>query len=194
MIPDINLLPQRERRSASGNWLVILFGALFVVALIFMIVQYIFAAKSIDTLGSEQSVLTSENEILEEELIALREPVGVDLETSVRFVEGISYPVSPLIVELNRYLDEHAYLRNYSFREDTLSFSVDFETITEVSVYIDNLLRSPYVKDVIVGGMSTFDPTSLEDENQFKVLDRFTNTFEVLIDLDYLHEADGDAK
>ncbi len=135
----------------------------------------------------------SEKEELVTELALLRESEGEDLETSVQFIEHISYPVSPLIIELNRYLDEHAYLRSYSFEHDTLSFAVDFETITDVSNYVDDLLRSPYVKDVIINGMSSFDPVALE-EDQFKVIDRFANTFEVLIDLNYLREVEGDGK
>lgn len=192
MIPDINLLPKRERRSASGGWLFIIFGVVFIIVFGLIIVQYILLTKSTTVLEAEQAALISENEALEEELLALSEPVGADLETSVQFIEGISYPVSPLIVELKRYLDEHAYLRNYSFREDTLSFSVDFETLTDVSDYMEDLLGSPYVKDVIVNGMSTFDPASREEDNPFNVIDRFANTFEVLIDLDYLREVDGE--
>lgn len=194
MIPDINLLPQREKSSARGNWLFILFGALLIGALIFMLVQYLIVTKNIEGLESEQDILNSEKAVLEEELIALEKPKGIDLDTSVLFIETISYPVSPIIMELNRYLDENAYLRNYSFREETVSFSVDFETITEVSTYIDELLGSPYVKDVLVNGMSTFDPTASEEEERerFDVIDRFSNTFEVLIDLDYLREVDGE--
>lgn len=195
MIPDINLLPQRDRSSARGSWLVILFGVLFIGALIFMLVQYLYVTKSIQGLESEQATLTNEKQVLEEELMQHEEPQGVDLETAVQFIEAISYPVSPLIIELNRYLDEHAYLRNYSFREDMVSFSIDFETMTDVSLYMNDLLKSPFVKDVIVHDMSTFDPTAAEEEEErFEVIDRFTNTFEVLIDVDYLREVDGERR
>lgn len=193
MIPDINLLPQRERRTARGKWLLFAFGAFFILALAFMAYQYIAFSKNIHQLEAEESALNSEKEELAAELALLRESEGEDLETSVQFIEHISYPVSPLIIELNRYLDEHAYLRSYSFEHDTLSFAVDFETITDVSNYVDDLLRSPYVKDVIINGMSSFDPVALE-EDQFKVIDRFANTFEVLIDLNYLREVEGDGK
>lgn len=192
MIPDINLLPQRERKTAGGNWLFPVFGILFILTFGFMVFQYLTLSKDIASLEKKEATLTSEKAVLEEEVYDLRELDGEDLETSIRFIESISYPVSPLIDELNRYLEDHAYLRNYSFREDKVSFSVDFETITDVSTYIDNLLRSPYFKDVIINGMSSFDPVSLEDEDRFEVIDRFTNTFEVLIDLAYLQEVDGD--
>lgn len=192
MIPDINLLPQREKRSASGGWLFIIFGVLFFIALVVMTVQFFVLMKNTAVLEAEEDELQRENVALQEELAALQSSDEMDLETSLQFIESISYPVSPLIIELNKYLDDHAYLRTYSFREDTLSFIVDFETISDVSVYIDNLLKSPYVKDVIVDGMTAFDPTNLEeDANQFNVIDRFANTFEILIDLDYLHEVDG---
>lgn len=191
MIPDINLLPQRDLNSARGNWVFILFGALFIGALIFMLAQYLYVTKSIQGLESEQTALNNEKQVLEEKLMQLQEPKGVDLETSVEFIEAISFPVSPLIIELNRYLDEHAYLREYSFEENTVSFTVDFETMTDISTYMNDLLRSPFVKDVIINEMSAFNPTKTEDK-PFEVIDRFTNTFEVLINLDYLREADGE--
>lgn len=192
MIPDINLLPQRERRTTSGNWIFLLFGVLFIGVLGFMVFQYITLSKNMTNLESKEAALMGEKEALEEAFSGLREREGDDLETSVRFIESISYPVSPLIKELHRYLDDHAYLRNYSFHEDKLAFSVDFETITDVSRYIDDLLRSPYIKDVIINGMSSFDPVSLEEEDRFNVVDRFSNTFEVLLDVEYLQEVDGE--
>lgn len=191
MIPDINLLPKREKKTAKGSFVMIGFAILFIGALAFISGQYILLTKNIGTLEVDRTDLMRQKEELTEQLETLRALEDDELETSVQFIEDISYPVSPLIVELNRYLDDRAYLRNYSFREDILSFSVDFETITDVSTYVDDLLKSPYVKDVIVNGMSSFDPVALEG-NQFDVIDRFANTFELLIDLDYLRKVGGE--
>lgn len=191
MIPDINLLPKREKKTAKGSFVMIGFAILFIGALAFISGQYILLTKNIGTLEVDRTDLMRQKEELTEQLETLRALEDDDLETSVQFIEDISYPVSPLIVELNRYLDDRAYLRNYSFREDILSFLVDFETITDVSTYVDDLLKSPYVKDVIVNGMSSFDPVALEG-NQFDVIDRFANTFELLIDLDYLRKVGGE--
>ena len=52
-------------------------------------------------------------------------------------------------------------------------------------------MNSPYVKDVIVNEMESFDPTVHDIKNRFEVTDRFSNTFEVLIDLEYLRGAGG---
>ena len=38
--------------------------------------------------------------------------------TSVKFVESVSYPVSPLLLEINKYMKENTYLRNYVFSEN----------------------------------------------------------------------------
>lgn len=192
MIPDINLLPQRERRTATGKWLIISFGVFFVLVLGFIAYQYVTFSKNIAQLELEEATLQSERETLTVELATLEENGSEDLETSVLFIESISYPVSQLIEELHHYLDSHAYLRNYSFQGDQVSFSVDFETITDVSNYVDDLLRSAYVKDVIVNGMNAFDPVSLEEEDAFKVVNRYANTFDVLIDLNHLRAVGGE--
>ena len=196
MVPEINLLPKVERKSAKRRWFSLILTIIFSLLLVFLMIQYFTLTKSIKTLESEQQVLATEKVALEETLAALHKPKGIDLEASVEFVESVSYPVSPLVIEINKYLDENAYLRDYLFSEETIGVEVDFETLSEVVSYIEDLMDSPYFKDVVVSDIETFDPTASDEdeEDQFKVTDRYSNKFEILIDLDYLREVGGGDK
>ena len=189
MVPEINLLPKTDRKSAESKWITLILALVFVLLLLFLAVQYVTLTKSVNTLEEEQQILATEKTELETTLASLQEPKGVDLEESVAFVERVSYPVSPLIIEINHYLDDDAYLRDYSFSEENVQFAVDIETMSEVVSYIENLTGSLYFEDAIVHQIETFNPISLGEEDEVSVfdsVDRYSNSFEVLIDLDYL--------
>ena len=191
MVPEINLLPKVTRKSAKLKWISFILAFVFCLLLVILVVQYISVTNSIKELESERQLLSTQKVELDNEFAILNEPKGIDLEASVAFTERISYPVSPLIIEINKYLESNAYLREYSFSEETVAFTVDFETISEVAWYVEDLMSSPYVKDVIVNEMETFDPTARDTENRFEVNDRYSNTIEVLIDLEYLRGVGG---
>lgn len=193
MIPDINLLPQREKQSKSGKWLLNTFIFLGMMIFLFMVIQYMVLTKNIQALEVDKEQRSVERDKLIEELAILNEPKAFDLEASVEFVEKVSYAVSPLIIEFNRYLGENAYLKHYTFGEETVSITVDFETISEVAKYVEDLSKSAFVKDVIVHNMQGFDPTLQEkSEKRFDRADRYTNTFEVLVDLSHLRKVGGE--
>ncbi|MCZ2259824.1 hypothetical protein [Sporosarcina sp. G11-34] len=193
MSPEINLLPQIDRVSTGKRWLSIILAATFALILIYLIFQYFSLSKNVNNLIAEEQLLLTEKAELEASLITLEEPQVVDLGTSVEFVESVSYPVSPLLIEINKYVNEHTYLRDYLFSENTIQFEVDFETIGEVVTYVGDLAGSPYLEDVKVEEISTFNPapsTSVEEEEKktdsFDEVERFTNIFTVTIDSDYL--------
>ena len=135
--------------------------------------------------------MQSEKAELESSIIELDEPIKIDLATSVEFVESVSYPVSPLLVEVNKYVNENTYLRNYVFSESTIKFSVDFETLAEVVAYVSDLSSSAYFQDVKVEQIYTFDPTPSNEEEEeetesFEKVERFANELTVVIDPYYI--------
>jgi len=200
MAPEINLLPQIDRISTGKRWLSIILAATFALILIYLIFQYFSLSKNVNNLIAEEQLLLTEKAELEASLITLEEPQVVDLGTSVEFVESVSYPVSPLLVEVNKYVNEHTYLRDYVFSENTIQFSVDFETISEVVTYVGDLAGSTYLEDVKVEEISTFNPAGLssseeeeEETDAFDEVERFSNRFTVIIDPHYIR-SDGEVQ
>lgn len=178
-----------NRRSTGKNWITLILALVFVLLLLFLTAQYVTLTQSVKTLEAESQILTTEKVELEATLATFDEPKGVDLDESVAFVERVSYPVSPLIIEINNYLKDNTYLRDYSFSEETVQFAVDFETMPEVVSYVESLSGSMYFKDTIVHQIETFNPNPLIEEDEetvFDSVDRYANSLEVIIDLDYL--------
>lgn len=192
MVPNINLLPESKRERPKGKVLYFILGALAVLLLLFFIVQAVSLSKKITELERVESTLQSERTTLSTELEALKEQQKMGLESSVIYIENIVYDASPIIIEMKSHLTEHAYLRGYQFSEGTVSLNVDFETLADVASYLEKLQGSPYVKDVTVQQIATFDPINKGEENQkelFTTVDRYANVFEIQLDLAYIKEA-----
>ena len=167
MIPNINLLPKVEQDDRNARKFLILVA---IVVLLLLFVMSWFARKDVVNLTIEQQLLQSERDGLQEELTVLQGLNQGSLEESVDFVERVSYAITPLIDETQGLLPDNTYLRSYSFGESTVSFSVDFETLNAISMYIERLERSAYFLDVQVGSIASFElaPDGKEQDSTLK--------------------------
>ena len=167
MIPNINLLPKVEQDDRNARKFLILVA---IVVLLLLFVMSWFARKDVVNLTIEQQLLQSERDGLQEELTDLQGLNQGSLEESVDFVERVSYAITPLIDETQGLLPDNTYLRSYSFGESTVSFSVDFETLNAISMYIERLERSAYFLDVQVGSIANFElaPDGEEQDSKLK--------------------------
>ena len=174
---------------------VLILGAvLFGVLVLFLSMQLFSLKKDISALSSEETQLVEQRDVLVAQVsssASAQEAQGT-LASSVTFVESISYPVSPLIDEVHRLLLENTYLRDYQFGETGVDLVVDFETMNDLSLFVENLLNSPYFTDVQVQSISTFEPSgNTEDtadstETNFDVQSRYSATFTLIMDQAYL--------
>ena len=192
MVPEINLLPQMERRQSS-KLLVIISAIVIGLLLVFLFVQFFTLKKDIKILESEETQLVEERDLLSAEVSTLDTVEQGSHSSSVAFVESVSYPVSPLIDEIYSLIESNSYMRSYQFGETGILLSADFETMNEISSFIERLLNSAYFSDVKVENLSTFEPpgeqnTELEDEVNFDVQWRYSATIQLDINESYLSE------
>lgn len=162
MVPEINLLPPIERRKSS-NLLVIIGAILVGLLLIFLCIQYFSLKSDLKSLSSKETEISVERDLLSSEVDAMGTRNQGSLSSSVTFVESVSYPVSPLIDEIQSLLVVNTYLRNYEFNEEGVLLKADFETMNEISAFIEKLLNSPYFHDVKVEKLSSFEPLGEQD-------------------------------
>ncbi|MFJ7933526.1 PilN domain-containing protein [Sporosarcina sp. NPDC096371] len=189
MVPEINLLPQMERKSAGNRWVALLLGIAFILIVLFLAFQYFSLTKSVNALQVDQQALLADRTSIEANITALEQPEQMDLTTVVEVLESGTYPVSPLIEELNRYRGNHVYLREFILIDSEIEFVLDFETMPETATYVGELTGSAYFTDVKVEEITTVD-LALEEEERttesFDVMERFTNRFTVTFDPSYL--------
>lgn len=191
MVPDINLLPQLEKKTTSPKLLYGLLIAAVVILVAYLLFTYFTTKKDLAALLVKEQALTEQHDQLQQEL-KMRQSVNQgSLEQSVQFVQSVSYPVTPLMDETRNLLPAHSYLRSYAFGADTISISVDFESMTDISKYVERLLASAYFKDTQISSIANFDVQLGEQkertpEEKFKEVPRYSVTITATIDYMYL--------
>ena len=192
MIPDINLLPKLEQENVSNKLFYILIGIIAGLALILLGWLYFTARGDIKDLEAEELTLQQQLTDVQTELTALEMSKTGTISESLAFVKRVSYPVSPLIDEINGLLPEHAYLRNYSFTESGVQINIDFESLSEISRYVERLNNSPFFEDVQLNELNGFeivagaDSIKAEDLIDFNEAARYSSMISIVIDNLYL--------
>lgn len=190
MATEINLLPKYDRRKSSIFVLSIVLGALLAIFFVILLMQYINTKSELEVLTTKDNQLLATKT---EKELGLNNLQGVNSDSfaaSVDFVESVSYPVTPLLDELESYLNGNSYLTSYSFSESSVSITADFETLSDVATYVESLAKSAYFYDVQVNNVSKFNVEASETEGNldedFSVIPRHSVQFDLLINDAYL--------
>lgn len=197
MIPNINLLPKLEKERSAPVWLYIVSIVVVAIILAFFIMQYFGAKNDLTSLTAQQQELTTERDDLQMQLSVLQGMNQGSLEQSVQYVENVSYPVTPLVSETNNLLPDFSYLRSYVFSEESVVITVDFETMTAISDYLESLLASPFFTDTQLASVSNFevDPNATSEEDndaKYSQIPRYTTSITLNINKSYLATTGGD--
>lgn len=189
MIPDINLIPSHIESEESGSKLIyIILSSITLIVLIILLWLYFDAQSDVKTFESQETTLQQQRDELQTKLDSLQTSNTGSLEQSVQVAETVSYPVSPIIDELQKLQPKHAYLRKYSFGENSVTISFDIETLNEVAHFISRLNASPYFQDVKVNSVDHFllGEEESSDQINFNVAPRQSTEIELTIDQTYL--------
>lgn len=192
MVPEINLLPQSEKKNTSSNLLYAVLIAITVILLAYMIMLYFGAKSDLATLTKEEQSVALQREELQQKIAEANSLSAGSLAQSVKFVENVTYPVTPLIMETERLLSEHTYVREYEFNEESMTVTIDFETINAISTYVEKLGASVYFADRQVDTIDELDVTLGDQTNdktnaeKFNEIPRYTAKIKLFIDYAYL--------
>jgi len=189
MIPDINLIPKLEKSQQGSKLLYILIAIITLLVLSLFMWQYFSARAEIAELKREEANLIAQRDQLNQDVVAQQPANEGTLEQSLQFVEMVSYPVSPLINEIQGLQPSNSYLRTYTFSPESVSISIDFETLTDVSTYVSRLSNSSYFTDGQVLSITNSGlGEELDDEGttNFDVIPRQSVQITLLINETYL--------
>lgn len=193
MIPDINLLPKIEKGETSLNIAFYVVGIVSLITLGLLIWTFFGAKSDIANATPERDSLLAARDSLQAEVASYDTLSSGSLEESVAFVERVSYPVTPIMVEAQNLLPLNTYLRSYVFSETGVQVVADFETLNAVSSYVSELEKSPYFSDIQVGAISNFeiDPAGEETDEAllFKEVPRYN--VEIMLVIDQLYVVAG---
>lgn len=188
MVPEINLLPKMERQKSNSILIIAIGFILFITVILLFFVQYFSIKGDIETLTAEKTYSVAEREDLKQLVNDINMSGQGNIQTSVSFAESVSKPVSPLLIEVNALLEEHTYLREYEFTNQSINISIDVETMMSLSKFVDKLLVSKYFSDVKVESVTSFElSTSTESiEERFEIIPRYSAIINLVVNQSYL--------
>lgn len=191
MVPEINLLPNLEKKHSTPTSIYVVFIILIGMIVGYMIFLFFQARIDLTKLNAQEVELSSQREQLQIELDGKRNLNRGSLEQSVQFVENVSYPVTPLMDETQVLLPEQTYFRKYVFGEENVEITADFETLSAISAYLEKLTASPYFNDIKMDTISNFDVSigNQEEESakdRYKEVPRYSATITLGIDFTFL--------
>lgn len=200
MIPNINLLPPKQKSEVSPQ-LYVVFGVLLIIVLAVLGFLYMQEGKKLKVLQEESDMLYTEMNHLTEEVDRLDRSEFQSLIESVRFVRSISYPTSTIIDEVNRLKTKTMYILNYQLTDTQLQLLMTFETMEEAARYLTYLQENPFVHEATIDSLQTIEMV-LDEENEddaqgevvhYDVKDRIQVTLLIELDEGYLKEQVGDS-
>lgn len=192
MLPDINLLPEKERTS-SILFIVFIISAivLFLITGIF-VYSYFQTNEMLSVKEQAQEELTLEKTRLENELSTLRSGEEEELKNAISFLEYVTVPTYSLIDELLLFLPDHGYVSNYEYNYDHVVIEAQFESIREASLYTEKLVHdSPYLSDVELDVVETFVIEG-EDVSRYTTIPRYNVIYSLELDLEALRKEEGE--
>lgn len=189
MLPDINLLPEKERTS---SFLFIIFmistALLFLVAGLF-VYTYFQTKETLSVKEQAEEELALEKTRLENELSRLRSSDEEGLQQAVSFLEHVSHPTYVMIDELLYFLPDHGYMSDYEYNYDHIVVEAQFESLREASFYTEKLVHeSIYLSDVEIDEVESFVIEEVENVSPYETIPRYNVTFTLALDVETLRE------
>ncbi|MED4851168.1 PilN domain-containing protein [Caldifermentibacillus hisashii] len=195
MIPEINLLPEKDRVSQRSMFIVLAISMIWVFLLIFMVIQYFQIKGDIAVFQSKEEMLTAQKAGLEKQTEDATNEVGYP--EAVAYIEKYIVPTSNVIKELIHLLpNDKSYLSNYSYDGNNVTIQTQFESLDMVASYVSKLNGSKFFTDVKVDSISTFSLEESEDNAEainFKEMPRYDVNMSIVINLSSLLPAGGEA-
>ncbi|MDO6656022.1 PilN domain-containing protein [Anaerobacillus sp. 1_MG-2023] len=181
MLIDINLLPNKQKRSFSFMLIPISAGA--VLLLVFGWMMY-----SSFQLKAEQETLTDRLEKTTDLVAALQASEagtvssGQTLQEYVDWLDGVQFSTVALLDDLVARLPERGYFMNYEFDgSETVTLTVQFDQMKEVSQYLNELNESGNVQAASLLTVSAADLTEETVDTESRILPRYITDYEIVI-------------
>lgn len=157
MIPDINLLPAKERNRDKLYIILLMILIVWIIFLAVIFLQYYLTKSTNEALQARVASLEMEKTTLESQLqnqapgLATDDYIG-----SISYVEQLTFSTSKIIKELKHWLPEYSYLTNYQYNVGQVTIQTQFDSLDRIAQYVKSLNQSELFFDVKVDHISTF--------------------------------------
>ncbi|GAE28596.1 type IV pilus biogenesis protein PilN [Halalkalibacter wakoensis JCM 9140] len=192
MMVEINLLPQKERKSFYS---IIILLAIIIVLLVTSLIYFMYTNNIKNEIArTEQTIETTEQlrMVQEQQLADAQQSSMVDvLEAQIDWIEQQQISGVSLLSHFVRKLPEKAYFMNYTYVDQgTVQIFVQFESPIDVSSYLHELTDSRFVQsaDLLnINAQEIIDEEGLSED----LLPRYLANFEVKLNVNEIKVEEG---
>ena len=142
MIPEINLLPRVEKRSAKAFFTMLIISIVWLLLLSFTLVQMYLLNNEKEILSSQIKSLTLEKQVLEGNLQNRNVSDIISINEMVKYLELVPDPVSDVIEEVRKFLPENSKITSYAYGDGQLTIYNQFSSLSMVAEYTKRLEAS----------------------------------------------------
>lgn len=192
MIPDINLLPAKERNRDKLYIILLMILIVWIIFLAVIFLQYYLTKSTNEALQARVASLEMEKTTLESQLqnqapgLATDDYIG-----SISYVEQLTFSTSKIIKELKHWLPEYSYLTNYQYNVGQVTIQTQFDSLDRIAQYVKSLNQSELFFDVKVDHISTFRIEERETDTvddpivnvEFDEMPRYDVSFSLVINM-----------
>ncbi|MBG9543558.1 hypothetical protein ABE29_12375 [Cytobacillus firmus] len=191
---DINLLPQREKRTKNIYIALGIIVVLFIAAFLFVFLTV--EKKNTELLQIEKRI-TQTNENLEAQQAKLAEyqssNAAEELKIAIEWAERQPFELVFLMEQITRLLPERGFVIEFELDEENrVKQIVQFDAKSEAAYYLHSLTELPWIDEAIISEAKTAD--ILKDEaaelrKQANIQPRYYAEYELRINPALLNEA-----
>lgn len=184
MLVEINLLPQKQKKSI---FIFIIAGLLIVAFITAFLVGYLLYQGKLQTLDNIESEIEFTIALREIEEQKNLEGEAVDsFDELIGKIDWITSQRISLVFLLNHLvslLPERGFFMNYQYSDQgTVSINVQFDTPREAANYLFELNESPYIIEATLQNLNTQEVQEDEIDDRFHYLPRYIANYSITVD------------
>jgi type IV pilus assembly protein PilN len=197
MLVDINLLPQKEKKSFITPILFICLILLFLGTLSWIGMDYYETSVQLE---QKEQALKQEKKIVQVQRQLKKQAESAKKTTplleKVEFIRSKEIEAVALLQHLVALLPERGYFMKYDYKDrSTIIIEARFDTLAETSQYLHELTNSRYLTEAKIEKMETtnFEEVAAgEDLTEFEgYLPRYHAQYKIQFNKDHLHDLSG---
>jgi type IV pilus assembly protein PilN len=189
LLVEINLLPQKQRKSSTTLRIVLLIALLMIL---FSLLTFLQVQRYNNQINQLQNNITS----YEQSIASIQQDVNsastnsyVELSNAVEWAANSPIKSVAVLKHLTSLLPERGFLLTYSYTETgTLSLSIQFDTKKEAAYYLKWLNDSDWIENVRLSSLLSSQietngesSLTLNDTETDAYLPRYTGNFEITL-------------
>ncbi|WP_226677424.1 PilN domain-containing protein [Mesobacillus jeotgali] len=202
MLVEINLLPKKEHKKSSMLIMAIAGILGFTITFSFVFFQGNSYEKKMATLDKQIESIQKLNEVQQAKLAeGDSSNSAVKLQDSVNWAEQYPFDTVPILQNIIALLPERGFIQTFEYiNTDSVVIKIQLDATRDAAFYLSSLKGSEWVEDVTlmnivaetkVEGTAVETTNTSSEQEEVKVLPRYSAEFEITFKPEFFKETKG---